>query len=55
MTINNYHVPAPRYPVQDRLMHRCINNYILVKASLAMVQRGKWTQETFFKFAYKED
>ena len=55
MTINNYHVPAPRYPVPDRLMHRCINHYILVKASLAMVRRGAWTQKDFYKFANKED
>lgn len=43
MTINNYHVPAPRYPVQDSLMHRCIIYYILIQASLRMVGMGRWT------------
>ena len=51
MTINNYHVPAPRYPVQDQLLHRCINHYILIQAALKMVQRGNWEQKDFFKFA----
>lgn len=55
MTINNYHVPAPRYPVQDRLMHRCIVHYILITASLNMVHKGKWTQKEFYEFANKED
>lgn len=54
MTINNYYVPAPRYPVQDSLMHNCINHYILIQASLRMVRTGRWTQKEFCKFANME-